>query len=155
MKLLIYITISSSILLAFSCYGQKSNTNLITKNDTITEIIDPVENMPFSIERDSIYANLPDSLGVNQRGFAILGLLINDKAIIEDVIILRLYLKKSEIVTIDYTQELQNQEAKTIVPKQIQRYKQFFAQYTKGIRIKRNSKNTSKMTRMSLMVRFR
>lgn len=48
-------------LVTFSCYGQTDNFNSIT-NDTISKIIDPVENMPFSIERDSIYTKIPDSL---------------------------------------------------------------------------------------------
>ena len=48
-------------LVTFSCYGQTDNFNSIT-NDTILKIIDPVENMPFSIERDSIYTKIPDSL---------------------------------------------------------------------------------------------
>jgi hypothetical protein len=155
MKLLIHITIAFFILLTFPCYGQKRNASLITKDDTIKEIIDPVENMPFSIERDSVYASLPDTLGGNQRGFAVIGLLINEKSIIEDVFVIRLFLKENEIETIDYTQGLPNQEHKVIIPKQIQRYKQFFVEYAKKIRIKKNSKNAPKMTRMNLMVRFR
>jgi len=155
MKLFNYIIITAFALLTFSCYGQKNNNSHISKNDTITEIIDPIEKMPFSIERDSVYLRIPDSLGVNQKGFAVLGFLINDKSKIENIKILRLHIKENDIVLIDYTQDLQNTEYDTNNKMKIQRYYQLLEDYTKTLKIIKTSENVPKLTRMNLIVRFK
>ena len=139
----------------FSLFAQTTPKQESIKNDTITEIIDPVENMPFSIERDSVYTKTPDSLGVNQKGFAVLGLLINDKSKIEEVQILRLYLTENDNVLVDYTIDLDNSENKNIPDKRIQKYYQFLKEYTKTVRIIKTSQKVPKLTKMSIIVRFR
>jgi hypothetical protein len=139
----------------FSLFAQTTPKQESIKNDTITEIIDPVENMPFSIERDSVYTKTPDSLGVNQKGFAVLGLLINDKSKIEEVQILRLYLTENDNVLVDYTIDLDNSENKNISDKRIQKYYQFLKEYTKTVRIIKTSQKVPKLTKMSIIVRFR
>jgi hypothetical protein len=139
----------------FSLFAQTTPKQESIKNDTITEIIDPVENMPFSIERNSVYTKTPDSLGVNQKGFVVLGLLINDKSKIEEVQILRLYLTENDNVLVDYTIDLDNSENKNIPDKRIQKYYQFLKEYTKTVRIIKTSQKVPKLTKMSIMVRFR
>jgi hypothetical protein len=155
MKSLINIIIIILALLTFSCYGQKNNSSFITKNGAITEIIDPIENIPFSIKRDSVYTKIPDSLGINQKGFTVLELFINDKSKIKKIQILRLYVKSNDSVFIDYTQDLQNMKHETNIPMNIQRYYPFLEEYIKTIKITNTSKNTPKLSKMSLMVRFR
>ena len=35
------------------------------KVDTYEDIVDPIEEMPFMIERETVYSEIPDSLGKN------------------------------------------------------------------------------------------
>jgi len=141
-------------LVTFSCYGQTDNFNSIT-NDTISKIIDPVENMPFSIERDSIYTKIPDSFGINLTGMTVVKLFINNKSLVEKIEIIRLLINKENQTIVNYTQELQKCNKNNHYPNNVQKLYPFLYNYAKKLKIVKVSENTNKLTILSLMVRFR
>lgn len=147
-------TIVLFALATFLCYGQTDNFNSIA-NDTIKEIIDPVENMPFSIERDSVYTKVPDSLGVNLTGMAVIKLYINNKSIVEKIEILRLLINKNNHTIINYTQNLQKCKRNKHYPNYILKYYPFLYDYAQKIKIVKVSETAKRLTNMSLMIRFK
>jgi len=137
----------------FNCFGQVVMSNSV-ENDTI-KIIDPIENMPFSIERDSVYIEIPDTLGTDLTGLAMLTLYINENSIVEKMEIPRLLVKRNNEVVINYTQKLNKCKLSNHYPIVVQRYYPFLYEYIKTIKIVKVSENIPKLTIMYLMVRFK
>ena len=137
----------------FNCFGQVVISNSV-ENDTI-KIIDPIEFMPFSIERDSIYIEIPDTLGTDLTGLAVLKLYINENSVVEKMEIPRLLVKRNNEVVINYTQNLSKCKLSNHYPIMVQRYYPFLYEYMKTIRIVKMTENIPKLTIMNLMVRFK
>lgn len=152
MKSLTIITILLTIVNS-TCFSQITISDSFT-NDTV-KIIDPIENMPFSIERDSIYTEIPDSLGTNLTGLAILKLYINRNAIVKKMEILRLSIKGNNENVINYTQNQEKCISSNNYPIEVQKYYPFLYEYIKTIRIVKVSRDSPKLSIMTLMVRFR
>ena len=147
MKTLKLIIIYSLILCSIS--GQK---NCKIKIDSTHHFV-PIEGLPFEIERDSVYAKIPDSLGISLSGFAAIELHIKSNSIIENFDILRLMIKKKDKIIIDYF--ILKNEKKIIYPLEVLKYYQFLSEYTKTLKVKKIFKNKQKSTIIYLLVRFR
>lgn len=73
-----------------------------SKPDTSFSIIDPIEEIPFVIERESNSSTLFDKSGTRLIGIAALRLYVNEQGIIKKFQIVKLSLKKDSTSFIEY-----------------------------------------------------
>lgn len=137
-KLIIIIWILS---LSLSCQGQinkKEDKSNGTLSDSSIGIIDPIEPMPYSIERDTMYHSLPDSLGGKQvKGLAVLMININKYGKIQDFRIVKLTLYKNEKEIINFWSGTSYSLAKKDYPSNVLRYYSFIKSYVDSLKITR------------------
>jgi len=153
-----FLIICSLGIVGFSCSGQVDTIKMDTKSTDSGVLIDPVEVMPFIIERESQYVQLPDSLGGNTiTGLAFIGLYINEAAKVQRFNIIRLYLKKEEIEIIDYLNtKPEYQIREDDYPDAVKRYYKFIAEYIASLKIvPAPNVKPKKVTIINLPLRFK
>lgn len=135
-KLNIIIWILSLLL---SCQGQikknqgKANGTLL---DTSIINIDPIEPMPYVVERDTMYHSLPDSLGGKEvNGMAVLKLNINKDGKIQDFSIIKLSIFKNEKEIINYWCNTCGFLPKKDYPSNVLRYYLYLKAYVDSLKI--------------------
>lgn len=126
------------ILSLLSCCGQtKKNCNILIDSDSVysQKIIDPVEPMPFEVQRKSMYLNLPDNLGgKNAKGISVLKLIINREGQISKFIIIKIFIRKGGKEIINYWNDSENQDYQSYPPNVLKFYS-FFKKYVESLKI--------------------
>jgi hypothetical protein len=155
MRILLIITF-----LAGTFYSSCSQSIRVSKIDNKVDtssviIVDPIEEMPFVIERESIYSVMPDSLGKNITGSAGLRLYINEMGIIENFELVRLLLEKDSTRFIEFQRQNFGSFNLESYPGNVQKYYPFFKDYVNTLKIKRITAVESRSVIMYLLIRFK
>lgn len=139
-----------------SCSQSIKGSKIDNKVDTSSvTIVDPIEEMPFVIEREGIYSVMPDSLGKNLSGSAGLRLHINEKGIIENFELVRLLLEKDSIRFIEYQRQKLGFFNVESYPVNVQKYYPFFKNYVNTLKVKHITTVEPRSVNMYLLVRFK
>lgn len=145
-------------IVGISCSAQVDSIKKDSALSNSELLIDPIEEMPFIIERESQYVQLPDSLGGNTiTGLAFLGLFINQEAKVKQFTIIRLNLTKGENIVVDYLNTKSECPLReNDYPVGVKRYYKFFTEYIANLKIAPmpNAK-PKEVTIINLPLRFR
>jgi len=125
------------------------------KVDTSEYIVDPIEEMPFMIERENVYSEIPDSLGKNISGLAGLRLYVSDKGIIKNFELVKLSLEKDGTSFIEYQRKNFGSFTRESYPADIQKYYLFLADYVNILKVKKVADVVPRPVIMNLLVRFK
>ena len=121
----------------------------------MTEIVDPIEEMPFVIERESDYTSLSDSLGNQLSGLAALRLYLNNQGIIENFELVKLTLYRNSTIVIDYQRKEFGFFDKKYYPLNVQAYYPFFKDYVSKLEVSRVKGIATRSLTMNLLVRIK
>lgn len=123
--------------------------------DTTEYIVDPIEEMPFIIERENIYSVLPDSLGKDLTGFAGLRLYVSDKGIIGNFELVKLSLDKNGIHYIEYQRKKFGSFNIESYPVDVQKFYPFFVAYVNMLKLRQVTGVAPRSVNMNLLIRFK
>jgi hypothetical protein len=125
------------------------------KVDTYEDIVDPIEKMPFMIERENVYSEIPDSLGKNLLGLAGLRLYVSDKGIIKNFELVKLSLEKNGTSFIEYQRKNFGSFNIESYPADIQKYYPFLADNVNMLKVKKVAGVVPRPVILNLLVRFK
>lgn len=138
-----------------SCCQSIVRSKTGNKVDTTEYIVDPIEEMPFIIDRENIYSVIPDSLGKNLTGFAGLRLYLSDKGIIRNFELVKLSLEKDGVSFIEYQRKKFGSFNIESYPVDVQKYYPFFVDYVNMLKVRQVAGVASRSVIMNLLVRFK
>ena len=116
-----------------------------------------MEPMPFTIERENVRVNLPESLGENNvNGFSVVSLELDKSGSILNVSLTKLIVKdKRGSVKTNYLNEGKKVESVDEYPQDVRKYASFFKDYAKTLEIIRNQAVKPADTNdLSILIRF-
>jgi|GEM_PF-4667222 len=145
--ILIYSVALVVCFLSIMCKGQNNEGN---QNSSVDTLMDPVEEMPYELER-KLYIDLPNSSkSIHYNGFAVIELTINEHSKIQHFVIRKMKLDKNNQTIINYY------ASGDIVkyPIDVEKYLSVFSNYVDSIKIKSVGKPLH-ITQLSIMVRLR
>jgi hypothetical protein len=143
----------------FIVYSSCSQTIVKNKTgnkvDTSEYIVDPIEEMPFIIERENSYSVIPDSLGKNLTGFAGLRLYVSDKGIVGNFELVKLSLNKGDASFIEYQRKKFGSFNIESYPIDVQKYYPFLVDYVNMLKVRQATGVAPRSVIMNLLVRFK
>lgn len=148
-------------LLGVGSYSGCGQADSLKKDIVLSDtglLVDPVEVMPFIIERENQYIQLPDSLGGNiLSGLAFLTLYIGEDAKVQKFTIIRLDLRQGEKEIVDYLNTKSGSSIKeNDYPDEIKKYYKFFVGYIESLKIVPvPDSKPRELTLMNLLIRFK
>lgn len=152
---IIYYLIFITFIAYSSCCQTIVKNKMKDKVDTSEYLIDPIEEMPFVIERENIYSVIPESLGKKLSGFAGLRLYISNKGIMENFELVKLSLDKDGTSFIEYQHKKFGFFKMETYPKDIQKYYQFLENYVKKLKVRQVTGVIPRSVILNLLVRFK
>lgn len=142
-----------------SCKEQnRENLSTVEPNNDAVRYASVQNLMPYSFERGDMYTSLPDSLGGDEiKGFAVLEAIIDEKAHINEVNIMKISVsQKDSASVVDYYYGKNDSYDKTTYPEEVKRYYPFLKNYLNSLKIKMNpGVAPDKRNKLVIMVRFK
>ncbi len=142
--------------IVYSSCGQTTVKNKTdNKVDTSEYIVDPIEEMPFIIERENSYSVMPDSLGKDLTGLAGLRLYVSDNGIIGNFELVKLSLNKGDASFIEYQRKKFGSFNIESYPIDVQKYYPFLVDYVNMLKVRQVTGVAPRSVIMNLLVRFK
>jgi len=141
-----------------TCISCKAQNETKKMNKEAIDIISPA--IPFILERESIFAEMPDSLGGNRTdGVAVLSVYIDSVEQIRGFKILKLKIdqkKTGNILSFTNNEMKKESTMKKDYPIDVQKYYDFIKKYIQSISFKRDRNvPLEKSNELTFMVKFR